>query len=113
MTLRRLTLCLATLGLAVGTAASSYNVTLDSPTWAGETKLNAGDYRVQIVGDKAVFKSGKNVIEVPTTVETNASKYALTSAEIADSKIKEIDLGGTNTKITFPVASAGGSSGNK
>jgi hypothetical protein len=112
MKFRRLTLCLATFGL-IATAASSYNVKLNSPAWAGETKLSAGDYKVQIVGGKAVFKSGKNVIEVPATVETNASKYALTSAEIADSKIKEIDLGGTNTKITFPAASTESSNGNK
>jgi hypothetical protein len=109
----KLTLCLATFGLTVATAASSYNIKLNSPAWAGETKLDAGDYKVQIAGGKAVFKSGKNVTEVPVTVGTNALKYAFTSAEVVDSKIKEIDLGGTNTKLTFPAASSAGSSGSR
>lgn len=113
MKLMKLTLALATFGLAVASAASSYNVTLNSPTWVGETKLNAGEYKVQIVGEKAVFKSGKTTAESPVTVGTNDRKFNLTSAQVVDSKIKEIDLGGTKTKIMFPSASMGGASGSK
>jgi hypothetical protein len=109
----RLTLSLATLGLAVASAASSYNVKLGTATWVGETKLNAGDYNVQIVGDKAVFKSGKTTVEVPATVETNPKKFSMTSTHVMDSKMQEIDLGGTATKIMFGSTAAGGASGSK
>jgi hypothetical protein len=113
MKLIKLTLTLATFGLAVATAASSYTVSLNSPTWVGETKLNAGEYKLQIVGDKAIFKSGKTTAESPVTVGTNDKKFSLTSAQVLDSKIKEIDLGGTKTKLLFPAAAMGGASGSK
>jgi len=113
MKLVKLSLALATFGLAVATAASSYNVTLNSPTWVGETQLKAGEYKVQIVGDKAVFTSGKTTAQAPVTLGTNEKKFSLTSAQVLDSKIKEIDLGGTKTKVLFPAAAMGGASGSK
>jgi hypothetical protein len=113
MKFSRLTLSLATLGLAVASAASTYNVKLSSATWIGETKLNAGDYKVQIVGDKAVFKSGKTSVEVPATVATNPRRFSMTSTQVTDSKMQEIDLGGTTTKILFGAAAAGSASGSK
>lgn len=109
----RLTLSLATLGLAVASAASSYNVRLSTAAWVGETKLNPGEYKIQIVGDKAVFKSGKTTVEVPATVATNPKKFSTTSTQVLNSKMQEIDLGGTTTKILFGAAAAGSASGSK
>jgi hypothetical protein len=113
MKFMKLTLTLATFALAVASAASHYNLTLDSAQWAGDKQLKAGDYKVEVVGDKAVFTSGKTVVEVPATVQKSDRKYSLTSYQASDSKIQEIDLGGTNTKIVFGSTAAAGAAGSK
>src|SRR5580693_9121828 len=96
----KLTLMLGTFALAVASAAH-YNLKLDSAQWAGDKQLKPGDYKLEIVGDKAVFTSGKTVVEVPATVQQNSKKFSLTTYQASDSKIQEIDLGGTTTKIVF------------
>jgi len=107
-------LTLATLTLSAAFAASShYGLTLSSPQWVGDKQLKAGDYKVEFAGDKAVFKAGKTVVEVPATLQKSDQKYAHTSYESLDSKMKEIDLGGTNTKIVFGSAPAGADAGGK
>ena len=92
---------LATLALGVASAASSYSVKLTGPLSVGAVQLKAGDYTVEMQGDKAVFKSGKKVVEVPATLGTSDAKFKSTSLLSADSKLQEIDLGGTNSKIVF------------
>ena len=103
--------CLATLALGIAHAAPSYEVTLSDNVSVGGTKLKAGDYTVEMQGDKAVFKSGKKVVEIPATLGTSDAKFKSTSLLSADSKLQEIDLGGTNSKIVFssdaPKANAG------
>jgi hypothetical protein len=103
----KLTLTLATLGLAVASAASHYSLKFDTAEWVGDKQLKPGVYQIELVGDKAVFKTGKTVIEVPATVQKNDQKYSITSFEEKDSKIEEIYLGGTNTKIVFGSGAAG------
>src|SRR5277367_1048760 len=100
----------ALLALGIASAASSYNVTLSDSLWIGSTQLKAGQYKVEVQGDKAVFKLGKSVVEVPTTLGKNGQKYAYTSFVAQDSKLIEIDLGGTTAKILFapPAQSVAG-----
>lgn len=100
----KLTLGLATLALGVASAASSYSVKLSESASIGGTQLKAGEYRVEMVGDKAVFKIGKSVVEVPATLGKSDQKFTYTMLVSADSKIVEIDLGGTTTKILFSPA---------
>lgn len=112
MKFTKLTLTLATLALGVASAASShYNLTLDTPQWVGDKQLKAGDYKVELTGDKVVFKTGKTVVEVPATVQKSDQKYLHTSYASQDSKIKEIDLGGTTTKVIFGSSAAGTAAG--
>jgi len=99
------TLALATLALAAASAASHYTLHLDSTQFAGDKELKAGDYKVEVSGDKATFKSGKAVIEVPAALQKVDHKYALTTYQSVDKKIQEIDLGGTATKIVFGAPS--------
>ena len=97
-------------GLAA--AASSYDIKFYEPVRIGSTELKPGDYKLEMQGDKAVFKSGKNVmVEVPATVGKSDKKYSFTSLLSEDSKLNEIDLGGTNMRIVLApaVASGGGS----
>ncbi len=104
MKLMKVTFSLATLALGVASAASSYNVKLYDPMWIGSTQLKAGDYKVEMQGDKAVFKSGKNVVEVPATMGTVDKKFSATSFVSEKAQLQEIDLGGTTSKILFSSA---------
>ncbi len=107
----KLTFGLAVLALGIASAAASYTVTFPGSVWIGSTQLKAGQYKVEMQGDKAVFKMGKSVVEVPATLGKGAQKYSFTSSVSEDSKLLEIDLGGTTAKIVFAPAmsSAAGS----
>ncbi len=106
----KLALGLTTFALAMASAASTYSVSFANPVWVGGTKLAAGQYKVALTGDKATFTSGKNVVELPVTVEKNDKKFNMTTTTVSDSKVKEIDLAGTTTKVVFAV-SEGAASG--
>jgi hypothetical protein len=100
--------CVFSLGIA--TAASTYHVRIADPTWVGTTELKPGEYQVQVDGDKVTFKQGKNVVAVAAKVETSVSKFNDTQMDIrtenGQAKLKELDLGGTKSKIMLTDASA-------
>jgi hypothetical protein len=104
MNFTKVMLTLTTLALAVASAASVYSIKLYEPVWIGAAQLKAGDYTVEMKGDKAVFKSGKNMVEVPATLGTTDKKNDSTTMLTSDSKLTEIDLGGTKEKIVFSPA---------
>ena len=104
MKLVKLTLSLATLALGVASAASTYKVTIPSDTWAGDTQLKAGNYKVTVEGNQAVFTAGKQSVKVAASMETSTAKYSDTMLESTNNKLSAIDLGGTNTKIVFNSA---------
>ena len=93
------------LALVVVSAAPVYHVTISNRTWVGTTELMPGDYNVQIQGDKAVMKMGKETVEVPAKVETMPSKYPVTSLHTnsvgGKNTLEEIWVGGTTTKIVL------------
>jgi hypothetical protein len=103
----------ALLGMSLAYAGSNYSVTLYGPANVNGTELKAGDVKVQLQGDKAVFKQGKTTIEAPVRVETKANKFVATSVDTSEGKIREIRIGGTTTVLLFgsgdKVASAEGS----
>ena len=82
-------------------AGSSSHITLVDPEYVGSTQLKPGDYKVEVEGNQAKFKSGKEVVEVPATVKTDDKKHPDTSFETNNSKITEIHIGGTNTTIVL------------
>ena len=107
----KLTFGLTVFALGFASAATSHSVDLKQAVTIGSTELQAGSYKVEIQGDKAVFKSGKSVVEVPATLGKSDQKYGTTGIVTNGSKLVEIDLGGTSDKILFsPKAgeSAGG-----
>ena len=113
MKFTKVTFGLATLALGIASAASSYTVKLYDSMWIGGTQLKAGEYKVEMQNDKVLFKMGKNVTEIPATFGTNDKKYGSTSFVSENSKVVEIDLGGTTSKILFGAGAgaqnAGGS----
>jgi hypothetical protein len=108
MKLTKLVFCAATIALGIASAASGYKVSLPNKMWVGSTELKPGDYKVEVVGNQATFKMGKDSINVPATVQTSGTKYTQTELDTSQSKLQEIHIGGTTTKIVFSAAPAKG-----
>jgi hypothetical protein len=109
MKLMKLSLCVATLALGVASAASSYTVHLDSDLQAGPAQLKAGNYKVEVADNQAIFKQGKTSTPVPATVEKTAKAFKYTSMDTDSTNLESISLGGTNMKIVFTSAKSSGS----
>jgi hypothetical protein len=112
--MKKLLVVFATLALALASAADkTYHITLNQSASVNGTQLKAGDYNLQVQGDKAILKMGKKtVLETAAKVETAQRKFASTSIAIDSSnnqpKISEIRIGGTTTRILFSGATAAG-----
>ena len=97
----------ALLGLSLA-SAKSYEISVDSVASANTVQLQPGVYKVSFEGSKVKFTSetsGKSV-ETDATVESNGkTKYDTTAVETQSvngvTKIQEINLGGTPTKLKF------------
>ena len=110
MNLKRLLFGFGTVALAVVSAASSYDVVISNPTWVGATQLKPGTYKLELQGNNAVFHSGKKTVaETTTTIEKGDHKVQSTEVTTSDSRIKEIRLGGTNSKLLFSPSASGDS----
>jgi hypothetical protein len=94
----------AVAGLALA-YAKSYTMSLYQPAMVGNTQLKAGDYQVELVDQKAVITRGKLRAEAPVKVETAGNKFDSTNVSLSSGsgtpRIREIDLGGTTTKLMF------------
>jgi len=93
--------CCSLLALGIASAADPYNVTVLDAVSVGKTELKPGDYKVEMQGDKAVFTSGKKTIMIPATLSKSDQTFASTVFVSQKTKLKEIDLGGTQDKILF------------
>ena len=105
----RLLVAVCALSLGVAFAASNKTVKVIDPIWVGQTELKPGDYKVQVDGDKATIMLGKDVM-VTGKVENGSTKFSHTEfgtkSVNGKTQLDEIDLGGTNSKITFGGATA-------
>jgi hypothetical protein len=103
--IRKVLLSFAVAALAAAAGAKSYTVNLFEPAVLGGTELKPGDYKVEVVDQKAVIRNGKLHGEFPVKVENSDSRYSTTSVRYTngDGKlhIQEIHIGGTNTKLVF------------
>lgn len=110
MNITKLLLGACVFSLGIATAASTYHVRIADPTWVGQSQLKPGEYDVKVEANKVTFKQGKNVYEVPAKVEMNTSKFSDTQMDIktenGQPKLKELDLGGTKSKIVIGDSSA-------
>ncbi|HEV3331693.1 MAG TPA: hypothetical protein VG096_11965 [Bryobacteraceae bacterium] len=91
-------------GLAIA-STNSYSVKLLSPAMLGTIALEPGEYRVEVIDQKAVIRNGRFHGEAPVKVESGDTKYGTTVVRFntADGKmhIQEIHVGGTKTKLVF------------
>lgn len=101
---KALMLAMGVAGLAAS-GTKSYSIDLHEPALLGTTALAAGEYRVDVVDQKAVVRNGKAHCEAPVKVENGDRRYGTTSVVFnnGDGKmhIQEIHIGGTRTKLVF------------
>ncbi len=97
-------LAISTLTIA---SAKTYELTLSSVTKAGNVQLKAGQYRLKVDGNNATFigvDDGKS-ITAPVKVVTTDKKFDTTTVDASKegdtSVIKDIELGGSKTKLEF------------
>jgi hypothetical protein len=113
MKFMKLTFGFTGLALGLASAASSHSFDLKKSVTIGSTQLQPGPYKVEMQGDKAVFKTGKSVVEVPATLGKSDQKFGTTGIVTVGPKLVEIDLGGTSEKILFsPKAGESAGGGN-
>lgn len=102
---KKILIAFATLALAVAGAASSYRVTLFQKSEIGGKQLKPGDYKMSLDGDKVVLSQGKDTVEATGKVESTSTKFSTTTVRYSggesNSRIQEIRIGGTNTKVVF------------
>lgn len=113
MKFTKLTIGLAGFALGIASAASAYDVTLSSSMSVGSTQLKAGSYKVEMQGDKAVFKTGKTSVEIPARLEKSDDQSSYTSIVTSGDKLVEIDLGHKAGKIVFSPAGGTNAGGSK
>ena len=113
MKFMKVTFGFTALALGLASAAESYNVDLKKSVTIGSAQLQPGRYKVEMQGDKAVFKAGKNVVEVPATLGKSDQKFGTTGIVTVGPKLVEIDLGGTSDKILFSQAVGENAGGGK
>ncbi len=101
---RKLLFSFALLGLALA-SAKSYTVTLYETARVGNMELKPGEYRIEVVDQKAVIRNGSRKGEAPVKVENTDTKYPNNSVRLTvgsdTPRIQEIRIGGTRTKLVF------------
>jgi hypothetical protein len=95
----------AFVGLAIASAASSYNITFYQSVMVNGSELKAGQYKLELKDKTAVLKQGKTAAEAPVTIENDGQKFQRTSVRLDGMQVQEIRIGGTNTRVVFDKSS--------
>jgi len=87
--------------LGVMSAANHYSVTFYDPVVVNGTTLKAGDYDLELKDNTALIKQGKVMAQSPVKLENDSKKFITNTVRISGSRIEEIRLGGTHTRVVF------------
>jgi hypothetical protein len=91
------------LALSMAASAKSYTVDVFVPMVLSGTELKPGSYTLDLNENKITVKKGKLAVEAGVKVETAESRVSSTKIRCEDIggkyHIREIQLGGTNTKL--------------
>jgi hypothetical protein len=87
-------------------SAATFPVSLIEPTVVNGKALKAGDYELDVKENSVVIVKGKKPqVEAPAKIENTSQKYDRTQVLYNQDKgkfsIKQIELGGTSTRLTF------------
>jgi hypothetical protein len=99
-------MALAVCTLAIG-SAKSYDLHLLNPTKAGNLELKPGEYRVKVEGNNVIFTdvNSSRKFTTPAKIEEVERKFEQTRMETTKQGdtdvLREIDLGGSRTKLEF------------
>jgi len=106
--IRKFLMAFATVAVAAVTAgtAGTYKVDLPNSTQLDGQQLTAGHYKIDVVGNNAVFHNGKKEATVPVKVETASSKFGQTQylynhQPDGTLKLEQINVGGSHTTLAF------------
>jgi hypothetical protein len=97
-------LAITSLSLA---SAKTYEISLAGPSKAGSVTLKPGQYRLKVDGANAIFTEVETSKQftVPAKVQTSDKKFDDTRVDAEKNSgtdvIKDIELGGTKTKLEF------------
>jgi len=87
--------------------AKTYDIVLSSPATAGKVQLKAGEYRVKVEGNSAVFTSVDSAkkFTAPVKVQNTGKKFSETAVDTSTKggtdHIQSIELGGSTTQLDF------------
>jgi len=103
--IKKVLITFATVAVAAASAAT-YHVQLLEPSMVNGNELKAGEYKLEVNNDTAVFKSGRKTTEAKVKVESANEKFGATSFRYDRSsdgrlKLQEVRIGGSNTRIVF------------
>ena len=99
--------CSLTIAVAGNVRPKTYEITLSSTTKVGKVLLKAGLYTVKVDGNNAVFTEELTAksLTMPVKVENTDKKFGSTRVESSKEGdtdvVKEIELGGSTTKLEF------------
>ena|SRR5579884_2502664 len=95
-------LTMLTAGIA---SAATYHVKITDPMLVNSARLSPGSYKVEVTGNKAVFRSGKTEVEAPVTVQNDATRHPSTTMNYEKAgdteQLQTILIGGSNTMLVF------------
>lgn len=102
-----LAMALFTGGIA---SAKTHTITIHTPSNVNGQELSPGNYKVNVEGDKVTITNGRKTLEAAAKVEETGEKFTRDSVRYTEEdgkmKVREIRLGGTNTKLVFSPASS-------
>jgi len=103
--LKQMRISFAVLALSVASAAT-FPVSLIEPAVVNGKELKAGDYLLEVKENSIVILKGKKPLaEVPAKIENTSKKFERTQVLYNENKgkfsIKQIELGGTSTRLTL------------
>ncbi len=89
-----------TLVASAAPKAKKVSLTLFSDTTVSGTTLKPGEYQVVIEDNSATFlREGREVVKVAVETQEAPQKFAQTEVLTDGNTLKELDLGGTTTKL--------------
>jgi len=100
----RIAVMLMTLALSIA-SAKSYTVETFRPVVLAGTEVKPGQYTLDVNGGSIVMRKGKVAVEANVKVETTGTKNKSTKFVCDEAggkyQVKEIHLGGTDTKLVL------------
>jgi hypothetical protein len=96
--------------VAAAFGATAHRITLDKPAVVNGRELKAGDYKLELDGEKVTISNKKTTVDATVRVETAGDKFRSTTvcclSDGGKYNLQEIRLGGTNQKLVLGNDSA-------